>query len=108
MMYVIGRFDFPGYVLSDAISNLEGHPGSDMDILVTQIAGHNTCNRTATYFGLLGLGVFDIIMDLPRIAYHIRTAQGRRANPKSAHWGANGFSIGSSRKGVKLNYFLSW
>ena len=74
--FLIGRFDMPRYVLQDAIMNLFNHRGSDIDLMVTEIAGAGTIPRTFTYATLLGLLTADLVWDWDRIGYHWNVAAG--------------------------------
>ena len=107
-LYLFGRLDFPGYVLQDAYSNYTNAAGGDMDILVTQIAGHDVGRRTLTYVGLLSIAALDIVLDLPRIVYHVSTARGKRVDAKNARWGAWGFSAKAIRGGLQMQVTGSW
>lgn len=68
--YLMGRFDFPRYVLQDALINLGDGKGSDMDGFVTEIAGDQTGLRTITYLSLLGISIFDLVLDWDNIEKH--------------------------------------
>lgn len=107
-LYLFGRLDFPGYVLQDAYSALNGQSGGDMDMLVTQIAGNDGRKRLLGYAGLIGVAALDVVLDLPRIWYHVSTARGKRVDTKSAHYGAWGFSAQAIRGGLRLNYYSNW
>jgi hypothetical protein len=104
-LYLFGRLDFPGYVLQDAYSNLEGQSGGDMDILVTQMAGHDAGRRVLGYVGLLSIAALDIVLDMPRILYHVATITGIRMSDKDAHWGAWGLRVKTtSIGGLKMTF----
>lgn len=70
MTYLIGRFDYSRYVLQDALINLFGATGSDMDNFVTELAGESTGWRTLTYASLLTIGVLDLVWGWQEIEYH--------------------------------------
>jgi hypothetical protein len=77
MIFIFSRFDFPRYVLQDALINLIDKKGSDMDLLVTQISGRETGWRTITYTLLLGMATVDLICDWDRISDHWNNLRGK-------------------------------
>lgn len=77
MTYIIGRFDFPRYVLQDALLNMAGKSGSDIDDFVTAVAGNHDGWRFLTYSALLALATIDIVLDWNRISMHWNSLLGR-------------------------------
>jgi hypothetical protein len=80
MMFMMSRLDFPRYVLQDAILNLIEVRGSDIDGLVTEIAGRYTGMRTLTYLVLLGIATVDLVFDWDRIRLHWSILGGEHYN----------------------------
>lgn len=70
MIFLMGRFDFSRYVIQDAMLNMFNKKGSDIDNLVTEIAGSNTAGRTFTYGALAAISLYDLISDWDRITNH--------------------------------------
>ena len=70
MIFILGRFDFSRYVIQDAMLNMFGRKGSDIDNFVTEIAGANTAGRTLTYGALTAISLYDVISDWNRITNH--------------------------------------
>jgi len=70
MTYIISRFDYPRYVLQDAILNLSGRSGSDIDDFVTDVAGRRAGWRVLAYSALLTIATVDIVLDWNRISMH--------------------------------------
>ena len=74
--FLLGRFDFARYVFFDALHEVVGRPGSDIDYFVTDIAGQKSGARIATYAVLLGLATVDLICDWDRICVYWRILGG--------------------------------
>lgn len=87
MTFIMSRFDFPRYILQDAMLNLFDRRGSDMDGLVTEIAGRETGARTLTYAVLLGLAVVDLVFDWDRVALHWGILGGAPHHPREPDTG---------------------
>jgi hypothetical protein len=83
MTFIIGRFDFAQYVLQDGFKNLSGKSGSDIDIFVTQIAGHNNNSRFFTYSTLFAIAALDLVLDWDRIVMHWNILKGKSYTNKS-------------------------
>jgi hypothetical protein len=77
MTFILSRFDFPRYVLQDALLNLAGRSGSDIDDFVTVVAGTKTGWRVLTYTALLTIGTVDIVLDWDRISMHWNSLGGK-------------------------------
>lgn len=77
MTFILSRFDFPRYVLQDALLNLAGRSGSDIDNFVTVVAGRKDGWRVLTYTALLTLATVDIVLDWNRISMHWKALRGR-------------------------------
>ena len=84
-LFIYGRLDFALYVVQDMVTNLLQKPGSDIDILVTQIAGRATLPRVGTYLGLVSLAVIDLYLDLDRLGYHFTIFSGKQV-PHPSTW----------------------
>jgi len=70
MTYILGRFDISRYVFQDALLNMFGKRGSDIDALVTDIAGESTGIRTLTYVSMLALSVLELVFNWEGIERH--------------------------------------
>lgn len=92
-LYLFGRFDFPLYVLQDATLNLAGEPGSDIDHVVTAVAGKGTWGRVAVYGGLLAVAGLDLWLDRNRILYHIDVLSGDPSPGNDEADGLFGFEV---------------
>ncbi len=77
MTFISGRFDFARYVLTDAIVDLSGKRGSDIDMFVTQIAGHNDGSRFLTYTALFAIATLDLVLDWNRVVMHWNILEGK-------------------------------
>lgn len=69
-MFILGRFDFARYVLFDALHNVMGSPGSDIDAFVTSVAGEEGFGRVFTYGVLLTVATLDLVWDWDRISVY--------------------------------------
>ena len=103
--FILGRFDFPRYVVQDALINMLGHRASDMDFAVSAIQARGTLVRTALYGALIALATLDLVNDWDRIAYHWDVAAGE--TPKRP---ASAFLLRPSvgPRGVGLAATASW
>jgi hypothetical protein len=77
MTFIFGRFDFARYVLNDALVELSGKQGSDISMLVTQIAGHNDGSRFLTYTALFAIATLDLVLDWNRMVMHWNVLEGK-------------------------------
>jgi hypothetical protein len=109
MMFMMSRFDFPRYVLQDAILNLIEVKGSDIDGLVTEIAGQRTGMRTLTYMVLLGIAAVDLVFDWDRVSLHWSILGGKHYDPAQAQL-MHRFSVRPdvTYSGVAMSMSLTW
>ncbi len=77
MTFLLGRFDFPRYVVMDALVNTFGRPGSDINFFVKEVAGQNSVSRVLVYGALLGLATVDLVLDWNRISTHWQILTGK-------------------------------
>ena len=70
MTFILGRFDFARYVLFDALHNVMGSTGSDIDSFVTAVAGDEGIGRVLTYGALLTIATLDLVWDWTRISIY--------------------------------------
>jgi hypothetical protein len=70
MTFTLGRFDFARYVLFDALHNIGGSPGSDIDAFVTAVAGEEGFGRVLTYGALLTIATLDLVWDWERVSVY--------------------------------------
>lgn len=82
--YILGRFDFARYVLNDALVSLSGHPGSDIDIVVSEVVGQDGGGNAFVYAALLGIAVADLVLDWDSVALHWGIITGTPYHPPTA------------------------
>ncbi len=100
MTYLIGRFDYSRYVLQDALINLFGGTGSDMDNIVTEIAGKSTGWRTITYASLLTIGVLDLVWGWEDIEHYWALLVGGDHKSRKVQ---NNYKLGIYPMGASIN-----
>jgi hypothetical protein len=104
LLFIVGRMDFAGYVLNDAVLNLAGEPGGDYDIFVTAVAGQNTAARVLTYTGLFAIAAADLYFDADRVTFHANIIMDKRTAPEPPRWGLRiGPGIGGGLLGANFS-----
>lgn len=76
-LYLVGRLDFPTYVLRNFLSAKDRPGGQDIEQFVLIVAGKdNNGGRLLTYTGLLLLAGVDIYFDWERMGRHFKVLGG--------------------------------
>jgi hypothetical protein len=104
LIFIIGRMDFAGYVMNDAVMNYLGLAGGDYDIFVTAVAGENTLARTLAYAGLFAIAAADLYFDVDRVAFHANIIMDKRTASEPPRWGLQiGPGVGGAMLGANFH-----